>query len=296
MVCLIKLVKYDDLTLFKKDVIHFLEKDEAENNLALGVLQSLTEKDESPFLMAAVIKDDDLGLTILQTHPSQIILSNSVPFTSLEIQVIGEKLINTIQEIPGFVGEKELTTELAFYIADIKGIHAHVQMNQKIYKLEKVKKNTKSKGKLRKVKKNTKSKGKLRKVEEKDHNTIKDWVYQFCNEVKQPISLEEAIKKTKEMIHKGNLVAWEKYGKLVSMTYATRPTKNNITISYVYTPINERKKGYASDCVSAFTQLLLDRGYKTTSLYTDISNPPSNKIYIQIGYEAIMDSVHILFK
>lgn len=64
MVCLIKLVKYDDLTLFKKDVIPFLEKDEAENNLALGVLQSLTEKDESPFLMAAVIKDDDLGLTI----------------------------------------------------------------------------------------------------------------------------------------------------------------------------------------------------------------------------------------
>lgn len=283
MVCLIKLVKYDDLTLFKKDVIPFLEKDEAENNLALGVLQSLTEKDESPFLMAAVIKDDDLGLTILQTHPSQIILSNSVPFTSHEIQVIGEKLINTIQEIPGFVGEKELTTELAFYIADIKGIHAHVQMNQKIYKLEK-------------VKKNTKSKGKLRKVEEKDHNTIKDWVYQFCNEVKQPISLEEAIKKTKEMIHKGNLVAWEKNGKLVSMAYATRPTKNNITISYVYTPINERKKGYASDCVSAFTQLLLDRGYKTTSLYTDISNPTSNKIYIQIGYEAIMDSVHILFK
>ncbi|MDM5327022.1 GNAT family N-acetyltransferase [Neobacillus sp. CF12] len=98
------------------------------------------------------------------------------------------------------------------------------------------------------------------------------------------------------MIYKGNLVAWEMNGKLVSMAYAIRPTKRNITISYVYTPIAERKKGYASYCVSAFTQNLLDRGYKTTSLYTDISNPISNKIYIQIGYEAIMDSVHILFK
>ncbi|MDM5327023.1 hypothetical protein [Neobacillus sp. CF12] len=129
-------------------------------------MQSLTEKDESPFLMAAVIKDDDIGLTLLQTHRSQIIFSKSVPFTSHEIQVIGEKLNNTIQEIPGFVGEKVLSTELAFYIADIKGIHAHVQMNQKIYKLEK-------------VKKNTKTKGKLRKVEEKDHNTIKDWCIIF---------------------------------------------------------------------------------------------------------------------
>lgn len=283
MVCLIKLIKYDDLTLFKKDVISFLEHYEAENNLALGVLQSLSEKDESPFLMAAVRKDNEIRLTLLQTHPSQIILSKSVPFTSHEIQVIGEKLNNTIQEIPGFVGEKDLTSELAMYIANVKGTHAHVQMNQKIYKLEKVKKDTKTNGKLRKIK-------------EKDHHTIKEWVYQFCNEVNQPITLVEADKKTKEMINKENLVALEVNGEFVSMAYATRPTKNNITISYVYTPISERKKGYASDCVSAFTQLLLGLGYKTTSLYTDLSNPTSNKIYSQIGYEAIMDSIVIVFK
>jgi predicted GNAT family acetyltransferase len=98
------------------------------------------------------------------------------------------------------------------------------------------------------------------------------------------------------MIDKGNLVAWEVKGEMVSMAASTRPTPNNITISYVYTPNSERKKGYASDCVSAFTQILLDRGYKTTSLYTDLSNPTSNKIYTQIGYEPIMDSIVILFK
>ena len=44
------------------------------------------------------------------------------------------------------------------------------------------------------------------------------------------------------MIHKGNLVAWEKNGKLVSMACATRPTQNNITISYVYTPLTKEKR------------------------------------------------------
>jgi uncharacterized protein len=105
------------------------------------------------------------------------------------------------------------------------------------------------------------------------------------------MSLEEADKKAKLMINTGNLVAWVVDCRMVSMAYATRPTQNNITISYVYTP-----DYYASDCVSAFSQSLLDLGYKTTSLYTDISNPTSNKIYIQIGYEAILDSIVILFK
>jgi predicted GNAT family acetyltransferase len=68
-------------------------------------------------------------------------------------------------------------------------------------------------------------------------------------------------------------VAWEVNGRLVFMAYATRPIQNNISISYVYTRLAKEKKEYASDCVLAFTQFLLDRGYKTTSLYTDLSNP-----------------------
>lgn len=282
MIVLIKLTIYDDLSLFKKEVISFLEQNEVENNLALGVLHSLSAKDERPLLMATIIKDTNMVLTLLQTHPRQIILSNTVSLTTKDIQDIGDKLNNTFQEIPGFIGEKEFTIELAKHIAKVRGLQANVQMNQRIYKLEKVKK-----------KANTK--GKLRKIEEKDKHKIKEWVYEFCNEINLPLSLEEADKKAKEMIKTGNAVAWEVNEELVSMANATRTTNNNITINYVYTPISERKKGYATDCVSALSQLMLDRSYKTTSLYTDLSNPTSNKIYIEIGYEAIMDSIVIIF-
>ncbi|MGM0878971.1 MAG: GNAT family N-acetyltransferase [Bacillota bacterium] len=278
---MIKLINYDDISLFKKDVMSFLEQNEAENNLALGVLQSITKNDERPLLMAIVIKDTDIALTLLQTHPRQIILSKAVSLTSKDIHDIGDKLNNTFQEIPGFIGEKKFTLELARHIAKARGFQASVQMDQRVYKLEKVK---------RKAKTN----GKLRKIEEKENHTIKEWVFQFCKEINLPLSMEEADNKAEELIKKGNIVAWEVNGELVSMANATRPTNNNITINYVYTPISERKKGYASDCVSALTQLMLDNGYKTTSLYTDLSNPTSNKIYMEIGYEAIMDSIVIL--
>lgn len=43
--------------------------------------------------------------------------------------------------------------------------------------------------------------------------------------------------------------------------------------------------------VSALSQRMLDNGYEMTSLYTDLANPTSNKIYKEIGCELIMESV-----
>ncbi len=72
-------------------------------------------------------------------------------------------------------------------------------------------------------------------------------------------------KKAEETISKGRMYGWELDGDLVSMANASRPTAHNITINYVYTPDKERKKGYATDCVAALSQLMLDSGYRTTS-------------------------------
>jgi predicted GNAT family acetyltransferase len=279
---MINVIKYDDLSLYKQDVLSFLEQHDAENNLILGILQSLTKKDEEPLMIAAVTKENHIVLALLRTHPRQIVLSKAEPLNSGEIQDLAERLHHSFVEIPGLIGEKELTSNIARHIEAIRGLQANVQMNQRIYR-------------LKKVKKNASGKGRLRRVELKDIQTIQKWVHEFCAEINQPISLDEAEQKAKAIIEKGKLYAWEVDGVLVSMANATRPTKNNITISYVYTPFHQRNKGYASNCVSSLSQFMLDNGYKTISLYTDLSNPTSNKIYAQIGYEAMMDSIVIHF-
>ena len=48
--------------------------------------------------------------------------------------------------------------------------------------------------------------------------------------------------------------------------------------------------------VAALSQRMLDEGYKTTTLYTDLANPTSNKIYQEIGYEQIAESVLIFLE
>lgn len=120
---------------------------------------------------------------------------------------------------------------------------------------------------------------------------VKEWVYQFCKDVNLPITMDEADAKADDLIRKGSLMGWDVDGEIVSMANTSRPTKRNINVNFVYTPINHRKKGYASDCVAALSQMMLDQGYQTTSLYTDLSNPTSNKIYQEIGYELVADSV-----
>lgn len=243
---------------------------------------NLNEGDK-PLYMGTVTKNGELSLVLLQTHPRQMILSKSLPLTSEEIADLAKKLYEDYPNIPGSIGESTLVTSLAEQIARLKHSDVHIHMKQRIYVLTEVKKPASASGKLRQAEMN-------------DFATMKEWIYHFCQDVGEPISVEEAVQKAEEMIEKKRLYVWDIDGKLVSMACWARPTKTNVTVGFVYTPPKERKKGYASDCVAALTQHLLDSGYNTVSLYTDLANPTSNKIYMEIGYEPVMDSMVVLFR
>ena len=62
----------------------------------------------------------------------------------------------------------------------------------------------------------------------------------------------------------------------------------------IYTPHEFRKKGYASALTSAISEKLLNRGVIPT-LYTQATNPTSNKIYQEIGYTLVDENRRIVF-
>ena len=61
-------------------------------------------------------------------------------------------------------------------------------------------------------------------------------------------------------------------------------TDNQAKLGHVYTPTEERKKGYAANLIYLMTNELLDKGL-VPLLYTDYNYIPSNKAYINAGYE-----------
>ena len=80
------------------------------------------------------------------------------------------------------------------------------------------------------------------------------------------------------------------------MTAFGGATANGIKVSPVYTPPEYRGKGYATSCVAAVSQHLLNTGYKYCFLFTDVANPTSNHIYQKIGYQPVCEISDYSFK
>ena len=94
----------------------------------------------------------------------------------------------------------------------------------------------------------------------------------------------------------GRLWVWEDGdGRMVSMAASTAPTAGVSRVGYVYTPPDHRRRGYATACVAALTELLLATGADRCMLYAQLHNPTSNAIYRRMGYEPVADIVFYRF-
>jgi predicted GNAT family acetyltransferase len=92
----------------------------------------------------------------------------------------------------------------------------------------------------------------------------------------------------------GGFALWED-GEPVSMAGWGSPTPNGMRIGPVYTPPERRGRGYGSAATAAASAEQLAAGRTFCFLYTDLSNPTSNKIYMDIGYEPVCDSIEYAF-
>lgn len=90
-------------------------------------------------------------------------------------------------------------------------------------------------------------------------------------------------------IRRGELFVWEMDGAPRSIAVAGGRTPRGVRVGYVYTPPEERRRGFATALVAALSQRMLDEGYDFCVLYTDLANPTSNAIYRRVGYEPLVD-------
>ncbi|MDG0878644.1 GNAT family N-acetyltransferase [Bacillus paranthracis] len=276
---MIQLHVYEEIVNFKEEVTPFLEKNEQENNLILGVLQMVHQ----PIFMGIAKQGEEIAVVFLQTEEKKQIIVATSEIAEEDIVELAKKLAEVYPNVPGLIGNKKIVQRLAEEIAVLVNKKTTVAMEQGIYE-------------LKQVKKKWNGDEVFREVNSDELTLIEQWIYQFCEDVNLPTTKEEAKQTAHTLITNHRLFGLEVDGKLVSVAAKTRPTKNNITVNFVYTPKEERKKGYASNCVAALSQRMLDEGYKTTTLYTDLANPTSNKIYQEIGYEQIAESVLIFLE
>jgi uncharacterized protein len=271
------LITFQDAEGFLAKAQVWLEEHEVENNLILGVvirLQQTPERIRVPPFLGAVQEAGMLMVVAMMTPPFNLVLSGQPDADALKL--LAERLMEQSWSVPGVVGPKDISQAFGKTWEQVSGKRSSPGLRMRLYKLSQVIPPAAVPGELR-----------IAQLE--DIPLLAEWYAAFQKEALQDsISQEDARIQAELLVSDQNLFLWDN-GDPVSMAASTRHTRNGITVNYVYTPPHQRKKGYASACVAALSQKQLDSGYKFCCLFTDLTNPTSNQIYMDIGYHPVCD-------
>jgi uncharacterized protein len=281
---MMQLRRFDNVQEFCHRVQQYLLQDEAEHNLLLGILHSLVHYPdrfpELPYMAACTSRDVEgtadpnagiLAVAIC-TPPYKLVLSKAQDLNALTL--IAQDVQSYLNQLPGVSG---LITEVEAFLQiwqTLTGQRYRQVMEMRIHELTQ-------------VEPVTSAKGHLRVATETDRPLLVDWVSAFSAEVGEIISEDP-----KTIVDRGlkrqSMHLWDD-GIPVSWASGSQSLPAAARIGPVYTPPEYRRKGYATACVAALSQKLLDQGCDRCFLFTDLANPTSNHIYQQIGYRPVCD-------
>ena len=265
---------------FLATAVAFLAEREAEHNLIFGICSTVQKSpeifEEPPRFAVVTDGRGRVRAASVQTPPFNVVLS------MIDAEAATDALADALRDdpLPGVLGPKEAAARFAKRWGAATGRQATREVAERIFRLERV------------TQPRRRATGTWRIADERDRGVIARWAVAFRNEVdprSPPISDPDALAgRWIEQVGRIGYV-WEDGGEVVSLVGAGGDTPNGIRIGPVYTPPEKRGRGYASSLTAAASEDQLGRGRRFVFLFTDLSNPTSNKIYRAIGYRPVVD-------
>lgn len=259
---------------FYEQVESYLLQNEAAHCVILGILSNLIQfparLTQPPYLVLATEGNTILAVAV-RTALSKLLLSRALNLEA--IKAIAQDCYSRCVIIPGVVAP---TNEANVFVESWQtfiGQSCYSEIKLLVYQLETV----------RAI---STTNGYLRQAEKSDRDLLVNWIEAFTQEVLSDNVEQDNTKIIERRLSEGSLYLWQD-NLPVSVAGFQGKTPNGIRINFVYTPPEYRSKGYATSCVAALSQILLDRGRKYCFLFADLDNSTSNRIYQNIGYKAV---------
>lgn len=253
----------------------YLSEDEIRNNYILGKLSKIHRFDVSETLVIEI--DDPIHrtkLVILKMPDNQLILTGTGTNLDPSIKEAIRVLLNKEIEIESVRGVLPFVCKFNDIWCATMKCSAELLFNQGIYAISKLNNRNLKYGTLREMK-------------AEDKELAKEWIQNFYKSANHisltPVKIENTVM---ELLKNRSLYVWEDHIP-VAMVGIVRRLANTAVLSYVYTPNQYQNQGYATTCVYALTQKVLDIGYEKCCLHADLDNPISNAVYKKIGFELI---------
>jgi GNAT superfamily N-acetyltransferase len=304
----VRLIRFADPAAFSARAVPFLVRHEAEHNLLLGITGGLVRAGAGPARAGApgrrpylaLLEDERDGavLAVAVRSPDLLVLSRIAPEAAPEaLSAIAADLAaggdpgaggdSPAPPLPGVRGPAAMALAFAGRWSAAGGPAFRRSMAMRIYQLDRV---TPVAG----------VRGALRPATAADSALVAAWLGAFERDIGGPTGDPAAVARAAaRSIAAGGVHLWQldppspgpsdAPGDPVSMANATGATPNGIRINMVYTRPEARRRGYASAAVAALSQAMLDAGRRFCFLFTDLSNPTTNRIYQTVGYRPVAD-------
>ena len=261
--------------------------DEARHNLILGIagtLRDVPEAEREHRLWLVMTDSGDTVAAALQTPPFNLVLARPARADALAALVDGLDAEGV--DLPGVTGAVPEVDAFAAQWRAHTGLEPRVRMRQRVYRALEIRTPRGVTGAPRSASKD-------------DRDLLVSWMGAFAEEalhgLDAPAEQHERAIDLRLEHGAGGFVLWEDGGEVVSLAGWGGRTPNGVRVGPVYTPPDHRRRGYGSAVTAAVSSERLASGRRFCCLYTDLANPTSNRIYVDIGYEPVCDSVEYAF-
>jgi RimJ/RimL family protein N-acetyltransferase len=271
----------DDLEWYLAEAGDFLRADPAENTVPLTAVESMRVQGPEAAGVPPMFgwwragAGEVAGACMRAgTYP---LLPTLMPDEAVEelVELLAENKVS----LPGVNAQDALARTFAVAWEIRTDVTSIVKMRQRLYRLDRLER--------------PHVPGKPRVATSADLELAQDWYESFGHDTGTPGDLSG--NEIADKVSYGGIVLWELDGVPVSLGGRTRVVAGMARVAPIYTPPEQRRRGYGAAVTAVVTQDALDAGARDVVLFTDLDNPTSNHVYQRLGFRPLSDRLVLAF-
>jgi GNAT superfamily N-acetyltransferase len=271
----------DAVDEFLSEAGEFLRSERARNTVALTVTEAMRADPtlySSP-LFGWLPGDTGLSGAFMQTPPFPAFLT---AMTEAAAVALADQLAAVRADLPGINAEEAAAWAFAGVWRERTGKNATVQRRSRLFRL----------GEL--TWPSPMPDGTSRLATTADRDLLLAWMGAFDSDIGDRPAQDHGRAIDSRLAY-GGFTIWEVGGVPVSVAGVTRSVGGMIRVGPVYTPPEQRGRGYGGAATSAVSEAAVNQGIAEVLLYTDLANPTSNALYQRLGYQPVEDRIVLGF-
>lgn len=272
-----------DPVAFRTEVSEFVKRSPIATNVISVVNQRLinanAQQSEDSRWISIVDREGRVQGVAMANAPWNLFLS---PMPSGAATLVAVALIERQVDLPGVVGHVDAAREFAAAWSDRTGCNARQVAGRHAYVL----------GELRPP---HELEGAARQFSAVECELVARWLDAFHDEALPDDPVEDWLDVATQRIDAGEMWAWTNEGEVVSLAAHSPSVAGVARIGPVYTPPDQRGRGFGAGATTSATQAALDCGAQHVMLYTDATNATSNALYQRLGYVQDHDAEQYTF-